>query len=129
MLELAIIFTVLILYSYRIHAVLAGYLFEHVEPELQRLSGTSVPGWETYYLWNRKQVPGIRRWFFVVSLWVVTGVSLAFVYPTAVRQGFVPAFWTLAVLYGGADVAITLTLGRRGVRDVEARPGTGPSGR
>jgi len=74
-----IYFTVLILYSYRIHSVLALYLHEKIEPELARLCGTSLEReWETFY--GTKYVPGIRRWFFLVALWVMSVGSLVYLW-------------------------------------------------
>lgn len=67
-------YTVLILYSYSIHDILAAYLREVVEPELARRSGAvNLPGWETYYIGRRR--PGIRREFFLYAHWVVTLAS------------------------------------------------------
>lgn len=75
----SIYFTVLILYSYKIHRLLAQYLREEVEPELARLCGTAGDKeWETYYL--EHAVPGIRRWFFQGTLWAVVALSLLYLW-------------------------------------------------
>ena len=67
----SIYFTVLILYSYRIHRILAHYLRDNIEPTLARLCGTPPEiEWETYYAAHA--VPGIRRRFFLFALWVVS---------------------------------------------------------
>lgn len=74
---LSIFFTVLVLYSYRIHNVLTRYLRDKIEPELARLCGTPVETeWETFY--KKQRVPGIRRRFFLISLWVVSILSLGY---------------------------------------------------
>ncbi len=67
---ISIYFTVLILYSYRIHRLLAQYLREEIEPKLADLCGTDRgTEWESYYV--RHTVPGIRRTFFLGTLWAV----------------------------------------------------------
>lgn len=66
----AIYYSVLILYSYRIHIVAAKYLREKLEPELAEVCGVSKNlEWENFY--NCNQVPGIRRMFFNVIPWIV----------------------------------------------------------
>lgn len=68
---IAIYYTALILYSYRIHRLLSKYLREVIESELARLSFVSIGvEWENWYLKNA--VPGIRRSFFLGSLWIIT---------------------------------------------------------
>jgi hypothetical protein len=75
----SIYFTALILYSYRIHDMLASYLRSEIEPEFESLCNIPVrKEWETWYGGRRR--PGIRRWFFVVEMWVVSLLSLAFVW-------------------------------------------------
>jgi hypothetical protein len=74
----AIYFTALILYSYRIHDSLASYLRTEIEPLFEDLTGLSkTVEWETWYQASGR-VPGVRRWFFVAEMWTVTVVSLAF---------------------------------------------------
>jgi hypothetical protein len=75
----SIYYTALILYSYRIHDMLAIYLRKVIEPEFSSL--TEVPTekeWESWYH-SQDQKPGIRRWFFVAGMLIVTGVSVGFI--------------------------------------------------
>jgi hypothetical protein len=73
----SIYFSVLILYSYRVHKVLAKYLREALEPELARLCGTKLRcEWENFY--RQEHTPGIRRVFFVTALWVISAVSMGY---------------------------------------------------
>ena len=82
----AIYFTVLILYSYRVHRLLARYLCEEIEPELARLCGTPPEKeWETWY--KAHGVPGIRRWFFLIALWVVCITLLVYLWMVESEQG------------------------------------------
>ncbi|MBN2003157.1 MAG: hypothetical protein JXA21_07340 [Anaerolineae bacterium] len=75
---ISIYFTTLILYSYRIHKMISGYLQKEIEPELAKLCGTSIEReWERFYCANA--VPGIRRPFFIGSLWIVCLVSPLYV--------------------------------------------------
>lgn len=75
----SIYFTVLILYSYRVHRLLAQYLRDEVEPELARGYGIDCDKeWENYY--KKHNVPGIRRWFFLLTLWAVTIMSLVYLW-------------------------------------------------
>lgn len=71
---ISIYYTTLILYSYRIHRLLSKYLREVIEPELSRLYESPIDvEWENWYAKNA--VPGIRRSFFLGSLWVVCILS------------------------------------------------------
>lgn len=75
---IAIYYTTLILYSYRIHRLLSKYLREVIEPELARLSNISIDvEWENWY--TKNAVPGIRRSFFLGSLWIITILSPLYV--------------------------------------------------
>lgn len=73
----SIYFTVLILYSYRVHRILARYLRDEIEPELADFYGVpKIKEWETYYQnkdnsHKHKVVPGIRLSFFILMLWIV----------------------------------------------------------
>lgn len=107
----SIYFTVLILYSYRIHAVLAGYLREKIEPALAALAGTDPSiEWERYYLDHA--VPGIRRGFFLTALWVVTIVSLLLLRVRVPDQGFLPILIGAGTLYLLACLLVWYKLGR-----------------
>jgi len=78
----SIYFTVLILYSYRIHGILARYLREQIEPELARICGTSPKmEWETFYS-SLPAKPGIRRMFFLMALWVVYFLTITYLLTT-----------------------------------------------
>jgi hypothetical protein len=76
----SIYFTALILYSYRIHDVLATYLRCEIEPQFQSLC--SVPSSKELEIWYAAEGrrSGVRRWFFVLEMWVITLLSLAYVF-------------------------------------------------
>lgn len=77
----SIYFTVLILYSYRVHSILAKYLRQALEPELAKELDVDLSlEWENFYANNA--VPGIRRSFFVSALWTVTLLSLGVLWAT-----------------------------------------------
>lgn len=103
----SIYFTVLILYSYRVHGVLAKYLRKEIEPELARLCGTPPKKeWETYY--KNQEVPGIRRGFFLVALWVVCVLSLLYLWMAdSYRTDFTILLIVATVVYGLVVLAIT----------------------
>ena len=66
----SIYFTVLILYSYKIHNLLATYLRNEIETKIAKLCNIEVDcEWENYY--KKHEVPGIRRWFFITALWIM----------------------------------------------------------
>ena len=74
---ISIYFTVLILYSYRVHDVLALYLREHLEPELAKRCGTPADlEWERFY--RSQAIPGIRRRFFLFALWAAYVLTVAY---------------------------------------------------
>ena len=103
----SIYFTVLILYSYQVHHVLAKYLREEIEPELARLYGTPVDKeWEKYY--NKHAVPGIRRQFFLVALWVVSALSLVYLWFAELNQLGFAVLGVATGVYGVADILITI---------------------
>jgi len=94
----SIYFTVLILYSYRIHKVLTRYLREKLEPELASVIGSSTDfELETYY--SKHAVAGIRKTFFLAALWVVTLSSLAYLFASESSHSFVYVVDVLASLY------------------------------
>jgi hypothetical protein len=77
----SIYFTVLILYSYRVHGLLAKYLRERIEPQLAQITRSEVKlYWENYYKDNA--IPGIRKRFFMSALWVITLFTLLVLYAT-----------------------------------------------
>lgn len=103
----SIYFTVLILYSYQVHRILAKYLRCKIEPELARLCGTPPEKeWETYY--KSQDVPGIRRRFFLVALWVVSALSLIYLWMTdSYRTDFTILLIVATVVYGLVVLVIT----------------------
>lgn len=91
----SIYFTVLILYSYRVHGVLTTYLRGTLEPQIASTLGSAVDiELETYYA--QHAVPGIRKTFFLAALWVVTISSLAYLFLTE----FVGPFRYILVILG-----------------------------
>lgn len=77
---ISIYFTALILYSYRIHDVLATYLRREIEPRFATLCGIPTEKeWETWYVGGGRK-PGMRRLFFVIEMWAVIVLSLAYVW-------------------------------------------------
>ncbi|MBI5294908.1 MAG: hypothetical protein HY869_05490 [Chloroflexi bacterium] len=75
---ISIYYTTLILYSYRIHRLLSKYLRDVIEPELSRLYEVPIDvEWENWY--SKNAVPGIRRSFFLGSLWATCILSPLYV--------------------------------------------------
>ena len=112
----SIYFTVLILYSYRVHDVLAGYLCKEIEPELARLCGTPPEKeWETYY--GTHEVVGIRRWFFLLALWGVCVLSLLYLWNVWTadyyRNDFTVLLIVATLLYISSAVVITIIFRRK----------------
>ena len=101
-------FTVLILYSYRIHRLLAQYLRDEVEPELARGYGIDRDKeWENYY--KKHEVPGIRRWFFLLTLWAVTLMSLVYLWlQENVRMELGAALTVVSIVYMVLVIATSL---------------------
>jgi len=109
----SIYFTVLILYSYRVHKLLAQYLRDEIEPELSRLCGTlPVKEWETYY--SAHTVPGIRRNFFILALWVTSAISLLYLWLTQnADTSFKIVLLVATIVYIAAILAITIAFWKR----------------
>jgi hypothetical protein len=107
-----IYFTVLILYSYRIHTVLASYLRTKIEPELARLCGTPPElEWESFYIVH--QVPGIRRTFFILMLWIVCATSLLYLWMTEGGEAeFRIVLWVATIIYALEVIWITFIFWR-----------------
>ncbi len=103
----SIYFTVLILYSYRVHGVLARYLREVVDPILAKAAGAAPElEWESYY--RSHAAPGIRRRFFLTALWVVTiGSPLCVLGGGATDQSPAVVVACCAAVYGVAAAVIT----------------------
>lgn len=112
----SIYFTVLILYSYQIHTVLASYLRIKIEPELSSLCGTSPDlEWETFY--RSYKVPGIRRNFFLIMLWVVYAASLVYLWMTKRGEAnFKAVLWVASIIYTLAVIVITFKMRRPKIR-------------
>ncbi|UCB43251.1 MAG: hypothetical protein JSV77_00975 [Dehalococcoidales bacterium] len=102
----SIYFTILILYSYRIHTALTDYLRKKIEPELAQRCGTPRDiELETYYHRKSKEMPGIRQGFFLVALWVASILSLVYLW-LAERDIGMPVLIVATVLYVLADLYI-----------------------
>ena len=101
-------FTTLILYSYRVHQVLAKYLSDKIEPKLAEGYKVDLDmEWENYY--KEQEVPGIRRWFFMAALWVVTILSLVYLwFNNDLRTELGAALLIMTILYGILVIIITL---------------------
>ena len=109
-------FVVLILYSYRVHEVLALYLKEKLEPALSQRIGTSIElEWENFY--GEHRVPGIRRQFFLGAHWVVTLLSIAYLLATEVNwdwkfNEFEIALFVVSLIYLLVSAWFTVYFGR-----------------
>jgi len=67
------------MYSYKIHRIAAKYLRDIIEPELSSLCGLSVDQeWESYY--KKSNVPGIRQGFFLLITFIITVISLIYLW-------------------------------------------------
>ncbi len=106
---IAIYYTTLILYSYRVHRLLSKYLREVIEPELARLSNVSIDvEWENWY--TKNAVPGIRKSFFLSSLWLITILSPLYVAFSEQWQGtFLLPLGIVSFLYLLVAIWITRT--------------------
>lgn len=109
----SIYFTMLILYSYRVHRISAEYLRCKIEPELARLCETSPDiEWETHY--NTLAVPGIRELFFKWALWLVTVLSLTYLWTVESKNcGFIIVLGLTTAAYIGTALWITLVFRRK----------------
>lgn len=107
----SIYFTVLILYSYRIHTVLAHYMRDQIEPAIAKAAGTDLNmELETWY--GSRAVPGIRRSFFVATLWAITGLTMAYLLLAERSNHFDElVLWCLTAVYVTAAIAITYAFG------------------
>jgi hypothetical protein len=107
----SIYFTTLILYSYRVHRVLAQYLLDEVEPKLAQAVGVDRGlEWETYYA--RHRVPGIRRTFFISALWVTCVGAPAYLWAVNPSSELSIALSVLTTVYLAAAAWITVTFWR-----------------
>jgi hypothetical protein len=106
---IVIYYTMQILYSYRVHDILARYLREEIEPALTRLCITDPEHeWERYYKKNAK--PGIRRKFFVYVMWIVSsGILLYYINATSLKN--ITAI-VAGITYLAAMLWVTLTFKR-----------------
>lgn len=76
---ISIYFSVLILYSYRIHYILTKYLREKIEPKLAELHKISRDyEWENFY--RIYSVPGIRKIFFLLMPLLISAFSLLYLW-------------------------------------------------
>lgn len=105
-------FTVLVLYSYQIHKLLSGYLAAKIEPELARLCGTDPEAeWERYY--KHVAIPGIRRRFYLSSLWFFNLAVPGFLLTQPVNTSLVIA---VGIVYAAAAALVTWNFRERGER-------------
>lgn len=103
----SIYFTVLILYSYRIHAVLSDYMRSQIEPAIAKAAGTE-PNIELETWYKTRAVPGIRRSFFVATLWAITTLTMTYLLLAERDNHFDEmVLWCLAVVYLIAAISIT----------------------
>lgn len=101
-------FTVLILYSYTIHDLLAAYLRDVIEPRLAQRHGIAGDvEFETHYARQRR--PGIRREFFLWAHWVVVIAScmLVFVYTRDETTDRVGDFLLTLLIVGASLIVAT----------------------
>jgi hypothetical protein len=78
---LSMYYTMQILYSYRLHDLLAKYLREILEPQLSKLSMTNPKHeWESYSFHEKKTNTGIHRSFFFWKMWIVTVASMSYLW-------------------------------------------------
>jgi len=103
----SIYFTVLILYSYRIHKVLAKYFREVVGPALANLYGTPKElEWGLWY--SKHEVSGIRRWFFLGTMWIIAALSLLYLWLSQPQEPFRTILIVFTVLYSLAISGVTV---------------------
>jgi hypothetical protein len=103
----SIYYTTLILYSYRVHHLLSRYIKDVIEPELARLSGVSLDiEWESWY--NRHALPGIRKSFFLGSLWILCIISPLYIaFSERWQGGFMVPLGIIATIYLVVTIWIT----------------------
>jgi len=108
----SVYFTTLVLYSYRVHGILVRYLREEIEPALANLCGTDpTREWEVYY--QRSATPGIRRQFFIASLWAVCIISSAYIgFAEGWRGPFMLPLIALTGVFSLASAQISRTFWR-----------------
>ena len=118
----SIYFTMLIMYSYQVHKLLAEYLREAIEPALSDLCGTALDlEWEHYY--REHATPGIRRTFFIWALWVVTLFSMAFLFIEELgNRNFIIILIIASTVYLFASVWITKKALVKDKKNVEDQP-------
>jgi hypothetical protein len=120
----AIYFTNLILYSYKVHSKLANYLKNVIYPKFKEI----LPGidedieWENYYISKQKpgiskNKPGIRKGFFIFSMILVnilSGIYMAFKY---LNDSFIMIVYVLYFVY---TIALIIVIGNFFFRNVDA---------
>lgn len=109
---LSIYFTVLILYSYRMHELLAWYLRKKIEPELARLCGTPLKWeWETFC--ELHKVIAVRKIFFIIMPWVVCFASLLYLWRTQDEEEFRIILGIITVFYFSVILVITIVFSKK----------------
>lgn len=77
---ISIYYTILILYSYRVHTQIAGYLHDKLELKMAELHGLDAGmEWEHYYKATNNK-PGIRRRLFFGTLWTTSSLSMGYLW-------------------------------------------------
>jgi hypothetical protein len=106
---IVIYYTMQIMYSYRVHDILARYLREEIEPTLTRLcKGNPEHEWERYYKKNAK--PGIRRKFFIYVMWMVSvGILAYYMNVTSIKN---TTAFAAGIIYLAAMIWVTFTFKR-----------------
>jgi hypothetical protein len=116
----SIYFTMLILYSYRLHDVLARYLRTEIEPRTAQIVIDAAPGaagspsawareleWENWYVSRARLRPGLRRSFFY---WIAVATTIgAMTYLWIVHGGESPFRVVLVVSSCTYALSILLT--------------------
>lgn len=75
----AMYFTMLMMYSYKLHDVLTHYLREKIEPQLSALCGIPASDeFETFYILQSR--PGMRRSFFIIMMWIVVVSPISYMW-------------------------------------------------
>ena len=108
----SIYYTVLILYSYRVHKTLAKYLRKVIETKTPTLIEYEEFKWkksdELENFYNKNSVPGIRKKFFLSSLWIISILSPIYVgFIENWTGSFITVVYVVSALYLLCNIAIT----------------------
>ncbi len=101
-------YTMLLIYSYKIHDFSTKYLREVLEPELADLCDLNQKIELQNYYRNNKSKPGIRREFFIATMWIVVTSTLFYLwYIYYLDQSFVIVLFVLSIVFVTAAVFLT----------------------